>query len=258
MLKFVFWILLALNAVVFAYGRGYLGKLQGGEHEPARLHQQVAPDRLTLVPPAQALAAASAQPAAGQPGAQAAADQAVPGPAAAGSSVPASPAPGSTAPAAAAAQLVACTQVGTFGTSGARRFENRLAKLDLGQRQARIPVSAQDVTSYLVHIPPQGSKEAAERKATELRSKGVDNFFIMSGESPLKWAISLGVFKSETAAQALLASLGKQGVHSARIYPRGPQTTRFAYQFRDIDAGTRAKIAAIADAFDSAEVTDCR
>jgi len=241
-LKFVFWILVALNALVFAFGQGYLGTPKGNEHEPARLQGQLAADKLTLVPPGRAQqAAAAGAPAEGR----------------AAASAPAAPvAPAG--PAASAAAPVACTEVGTFGASAARRFETRLARLDLGEHQSRVEVQAQDVTSYLVHIPPLGSKEAAERKTAELRELGVTNSFIMSGDSPLKWAISLGVFKSEAAAQTLVASLNKQGVHSARIFPRGPQTTRFAYQFRGIDAATRARIAGIADAFDSAEVKTCR
>jgi cell division protein FtsN len=228
-LKVVFWILLGLNAVLFAYGQGLLGKFKGNEHEPARIRNQLAADKLTLVPAAQALAA--------------------------GVPAPAQPAE---APATAAQALLACTEVGTFGSAGARRFETRLARLELGEHQSRLTVPAQEVTSYLVHIPPLGSKEAAERKAAELRGLGVENLFVMSGDSPLKWAISLGVFKSQAGADALQAALARQGVHGARIYPRGPVTNRFAYRFRDIDAATRARIADIADAFDSAQVKDCR
>lgn len=239
MLKFVFWILVALNALVFAFGQGYLGKLQGNEREPARMQHQLAADKLTLVPPAQA-----------QPGGAGAAPDSETAVAPAAPAGPAAVATSATPPA-------ACAEVGSFGAAAARRFETRLAKLDLGQHQSRVEVQEQDVTSYLVHIPPLGSKEAAERKTAELRELGVTNSFIMSGDSPLKWAISLGVFKSEAMAQSLVASLNKQGVHSARIFLRGPQVTRFAYQFRGIDAATRAKVATLADAFDSAQVRAC-
>jgi cell division protein FtsN len=139
-----------------------------------------------------------------------------------------------------------------------KRFESRLASLNLGERQSRLAVLAQDVTSYLVNIPPQASKEAADRKAAELRELGVTNFFIMSGESPMKWAISLGVFKTESGAQTLLAQLNKQGVHSARITPRGPQATRYTYRFRDIEDDARERIVTVADAVSSAEVKNCR
>jgi hypothetical protein len=246
-LKFVFWILVGLNAVLFAYGRGYLGNVSGNEHEPARSRNQLATDKIKVVAPAEAQAAAAASRGEAAPDASAGAPPA---------EAPASAAPA--APALPKEALVACTEVGSFGTSEARRFETRLARLDLGERQSRRAIQAQDVTSYLVFVPPQASKEAADRKAAELRGLGVENFFIMSSDSPYKWAISLGVFKSEASAQAMVATLAKQGVHSARVAPRGPQATRFVYQFRDIDAATRSKIEGYAGRFDAAQVSACR
>jgi hypothetical protein len=243
-LRFVFWSLLLLNAALFAYAKGFLGNGKGTEEERARIKPQLEAARLTVLTNAQA-EAAKAAPAASA----AAADQA---------SAPATGAAAASAPAAAAANPLACIDVGTFSAGEARRFESRLAKLDLGERQSREAVQAQDVTSYLVNIPPQGSKEAADRKAGELRNLGVTNFFVMSGDSPMKYAISLGVFKTESGAQALLAQLNKQGVHTARITPRGPQATRYSYRFRDIEADTRERIVAVADAVSSAEANACR
>jgi hypothetical protein len=239
-LRFAFWSLLLLNAALFAYAQSYLGTSKGSEEERARIKPQLDPGKLVLLTNAQADAAkvAPTPPSANAP-AQAAAQASGPAPAA-------------------AAKALACLDVGTFSAGEAKRFESRLAALALGDRQSREAVQAQDVTSYLVNIPPQPSKDAAERKAAELRGLGVTNFFIMSGESPMKWAISLGVFKTESGAQTMLAQLNKQGVHSARITPRGPATTRYAYRFRDIEDDARERIASVADAVSSAEVKNCR
>jgi hypothetical protein len=244
-LRFVFWSLLFLNAIVFAYAKGLLGTNTASEEERARIKPQLEAARLTLLTNEQAEAAKPASAAAAEASAPAAAEAA---PAAA-------QAP---APAAAPAKALACIDVGTFSSGEARRFESRLASLDLGERQSRQAVQAQDVTSYLVNIPPQPSKDAADRKAAELRELGVTNFFIMQGESPLKWAISLGVFKTESGAQTLLAQLNKQGVHSARITPRGPQATRYTYRFHDLEEPARARIVTVADAVSAAEVKSCR
>ena len=245
MLRFVFWSLLLLNAALFAYAQGFLGSSKGSDEERARIKPQLAASRLTLLTNEQADAARAAP----------AADPAIAPATAAVEAGAAVPAPAKTE---APARPLACIDVGTFSGAESRRFESRLAALALGERQSRQAVPAQDVTSYLVNIPPQGSKDAADRKAAELRGLGVTNFFIMQGESPLKWAISLGVFKTETGAQTLLAQLNKQGVHSARITPRGPQSTRYAYRFRDVEAGTRDRIMAAADAVSSAETRNCR
>jgi hypothetical protein len=233
-LRIVFWSLLALNVALFAYAQSYFGTSKGSEEERARIKPQLEPGKLVLLTNAQADAA-----------------KAAPTPAAA-------PATDTPAAAAVPAKALACIDVGTFSAGEAKRFESRLARLELGERQSRQAVQAQDVTSYLVNIPPQASKDAADRKASELRELGLTNFFIMSGDSPMKWAISLGVFKTESGAQTLLAQLNKQGVHSARITPRGPQTTRYSYRFRDIEDDARERIVSVADAVSSAEVANCR
>jgi hypothetical protein len=237
-LRIVFWSLLVLNVALFAYAQSYFGTSKGSEEERARIKPQLEPGKLVLLTNAQADAT-----------------KAAPAPAAA----PATGTPAAASAAAAApAKALACIDVGTFSAGEAKRFESRLARLELGERQSRQAVQAQDVTSYLVNIPPQASKEAADRKASELRELGLTNFFIMSGDSPMKWAISLGVFKTESGAQTLLAQLNKQGVHSARITPRGPQTTRYSYRFRDIEDDARERIVSVADAVSSAEVKNCQ
>jgi hypothetical protein len=239
-LRIAFWSLLFLNVVLFAFAQGLLGTGKSNEHEPARLKRQFNTAKMTLLTRDQAEAAAkAAAPPAGAPAASAPASPAVAQP-------PAAPAP-----------AFACTEIGPLTTSDARRFEARLAALDLGDRQSREAVQAQDVTSWLVHLPSQGSKEAADRKAAELRDLGVTNFFIMQGDSPLKYAISLGVFKTESGAEALLAQLGKQGVHTARIAPRGPQTTHYVYRVRGLDAATRTRIEGYAERYDGADVKNC-
>jgi len=148
--------------------------------------------------------------------------------------------------------------VGNFLLADGRRFEAQVAALNLGDRQSRRNVAGQEVSSYMVYIPPQGNKEGAERKAGELKQLGVTNYFIMNESSPLRWGISLGVFKSETSAQSQLAMLNKQGVHSARIAPRYSASKQLAYQFRDLDAATRARLAEITKQFEEQELRSCK
>jgi hypothetical protein len=227
-LKFIFWSLLCINAVWLAYSQGMLGNFTGSEREPGRMKSQQSADKLVLVSAAQAQAALVVAPPVVK------AD-------------PETPAAGT-----------ACIEVGNLAAAEARRFEARVATLDLGERQTRTASPAIEATSHIVFIPPQGSKEAAERKAAELKSFGVTDYFIISDSSAMKWGISLGVFKSEAAAQGLLASLVKQGVHSARLTARGGQPAKVAFKFRAIDAQTKSKIDDIAGSFAAAETNDCK
>ena len=230
MLKFVFWLLAGVNLLVFAIGQGYLGSFRSETREPARLKNQLQATKLTLLTPEQATA----------PAAPPASEEAAP---------PAAAAP---------APSYACTEVGNFVLADGRRFEAQVAALDLGDRQSRRNVAGQDISSYMVYIPPQGSKEGADRKAGELKQLGVTNYFIMNESSPMRWGISLGVFKSESGAQTQLASLNKQGVHSARIAPRYSASKQLAYQFRDLDAATRARLEKIKTQFPEQELRSCK
>lgn len=231
MLKFIFWSLLAVNAALFAYGRGYLGHFSGNEREPARLANQLNANQLTIIPAEQAGHAPVA--AGGADAASAPADQAAPRP-------------------------LACVEIGSFVIADARRFEARLAALELGDRQSRRNLPGTEISSYIVHIPPLGSKEAADKKAAELRGLGVTNYFIMSDNTPMRWAISLGVFKSESAAQNQLAALVKQGVRSARVTPRMSGSKLLGFQFREVDAALKARLEQIRAGFPNAETRACK
>ena len=230
MLKFIFWTLLGLNAALFAYSQGLLGSFKASEREPARIKNQINTDKLLLqVPRTPGLAAAVLPP----PPAPVQIDE--------------TPAP---APVAAAAPaLIACTETGSFANAEGKRFERLAAVLALGERQSLQEVPVQEITSHMVMIPPLGSKEAADKKAAELKAQGVSNYFIMNDSTPTKWAISLGVFKSEAAAQTLMAALKKQGVTGARVAGRSTAATRLIYRFRDIDAETRGKLEVMAAKF---------
>ena len=226
MLKFIFFCLLAANVLLLAFGQGYLGHFSGNEREPARMKNQLNADQMVLLSPASAIAKAAA-------------------------SV-------TTAAAVAPAAVLACTEVGNFSQADARRFETAAEALQLGDRQSRHNVAGQDISSYIVFIPSQGSKEASERKTAELKQLGVTNFFVIPDNTPMRGAISLGVFKTEAAAQTLLASLVKQGVHSARVGPRYSASKLLAYQFRDLDAASKGRLDDITATFTGLETRRCK
>jgi hypothetical protein len=234
-LKFIFWSLLAVNAALFAYGQGYLGHFSGNEREPERLLKQLNADKLVIIPAEKANSAAAAT--------------------AATAAAAASNAAGA---AKAAPEALACVEIASFVLADARRFEAQLTPLNLGDRQSRHNLPGTEVSGYIVHIPPQGNKEAADKKAAELRGLGVSNYFIMSDNSPLRWGISLGVFKTEGAAQNQLAMLVKQGVRTARITPRMSGSKLLGYQFREVDAPLKAKLEQIRAGFPNTETRACK
>lgn len=237
MLKVFFGALLAANVALLGYGQGWFGDFDSEEHEPQRLKAQLNARQLTVIPAAKATALAAA-PATDAPAATPA------------------PAPATARPA--PAPLVACLEAGAFPAADARRFEAQLAALDLGERLTRRPAPGQDISSYMVMIPPSATRDAAEKKAADLRAKGLTNFYIIPDGQPQKNGISLGVFKAEAAAQTQLAALVKQGVTAARIAPRYSASKQVLFQFRDIDAATRTRLQRIAARFPEQPLRGCR
>lgn len=232
MLKFFFWALVCINGVLFAYGQGYLGTYKATEHEPERIRNQMATDKLQLLSAAAAARVATPE-------------------------TPPESAPASAPEAAPKSALLAC-QYGNFDAAEARRFENLIAPLKLGERQSQENVTVQEVSKHMVMIPPLASKDAADKKAAELKEQGVSNYFIMNEPGPTRWAISLGVFKSEAAAQTLLAALKKQGVAGAKIVARTSATSRVVFRLRDVDQETKATLDAAAAKFDDLDLHSCK
>ncbi|NRR34237.1 SPOR domain-containing protein [Oxalobacteraceae bacterium] len=259
MLKLIFWSLLAVNGALFAYGQGYLGHFSGSEHEPERLQGQLNAEQLRIVSPARASASAPAAASAQASAAAASAPSAAAAAASTAASAPvAASAPAPAKPVVKAVEALACYEIGNFALADARRFETQLQPLDLGERQARRQQPGTEISSYIVFIPPQGSKEGAEKKASELRQLDVSNYFIMPDPPAMRWAISLGVFKTEAAAQSLLASLVKQGVHSAKVAPRMSGGKLASFQFRDVDAALKNRLDKLRGAYPGIEARNCK
>jgi hypothetical protein len=69
-------------------------------------------------------------------------------------------------------------------------------------------------------MPPQKTKADADRKARELTKLGVTEFVLLTDPGEWRYAISLGIFRTDEAAQAFLAGLRKQGVRTATVARR--------------------------------------
>jgi hypothetical protein len=207
---------------------------QPAGHEPARLNNQLNPDKIRLLP-ASASASASA-----------------PAPAAT-TSQPATEAP---PPAAAAATTqTACLELGAFTAAEAARFEARIAALGLADRLSRREVPARP--SYMVMIPPLDSREAASQKTEELRGLGITDSFIIQDNSPRRWGIALGTFRTEEAAQTHLEAMNRRGVRIARITEVSTGPARIAFQLRGLDAVAEAQVSRARAEFPRQEAQTC-
>lgn len=196
-------VLLFANLLALSLWKGWLGgELHHGE--PERLSNQLNPDGIRLVgeePRAPARRAPVP----------------VQAPAVEGSKVEEVPAQEAVAP-------QACVIFSGLSGDQARELSARIAKAGSGFKLTEARGEAP--SSWWVHIPSQGSKDAADKKAAELRKLGITDLFIMQEAGPTQFAISLGLYKSELAASRQLDALKEKGVRSAQVLARGGGVSR--------------------------------
>jgi hypothetical protein len=149
----------------------------------------------------------------------------------------------------------ACMEWGSFAVADAPRAERALEPLALGTRLAQRRTV--EVASWWVYMPPQGSRQAALRKAAELKDLGIEEYFIVQDDGEYRWALSLGVFRTEEAAQTRLAALRTQGVRTARVGPRETVVPKVWLQVKSVDAPLQARLKEIARQVEGSELRDC-
>ena len=91
---------------------------------------------------------------------------------------------------------------------------------------------ALDGSSWWVNIPPQADRDAAVRRAEEVRGQGVGGAFVIREEGEHRNAVSLGLFKSDVSAQEFMRQLQAKGVKGARITVRSVPGTRHVLSMR--------------------------
>lgn len=148
-----------------------------------------------------------------------------------------------------------CMEWGSFTVADAPRAEMALEALALGPRLAQR--RTEETAGWWVFIPPQGTRAAAIRKAAELKALSIEEYFIVQEDGPYRWALSLGVFRNEDAAQARLAALRAQGVRSAQVAPRETVVPKVWLQVKNVDAPLQAKLKDTARTIEGSELREC-
>jgi hypothetical protein len=140
----------------------------------------------------------------------------------------------------AAAAPAACVEWGGFAGPAVAKAEAALAKLELPASQ--IDRAVIDAGGYWVYMPPLKTKAEIDRKVGELKALGITEFFVVQDAGPWKNAISLGIFRTEDAAQGYLAKLKERGVRSAIAARRENFLKQVAFYVREPSPATVAKL----------------
>ena len=226
-MRAIFLLLVAANLALFAWTRYYA--TPDGASDPEPLRRQVKPESIRLLAGAELAGLPMLKP---KPAPETAQIN------------PQSSASGS------------CAEWGAFSVAEAARAEQVLEPLALGARLSQR--RSEEKAGWWVFIPPQGNRPAALKKTAELKSLGIDDYFVLQDEGSMRWAVSLGVFSSEDAAKARLEALRAKGVRSAQTGERDTQVTKIWLQVRGADAALQAKLQGIAKGLPGTEIRECK
>ena len=237
-MRALFLLLVLANMIFFAWWRYFAPTDAAIDTTP--LARQIDADKLRVLrpgeQPAPASKSASASPQAPAP---LAAPQPVPQP----------------APAAALAELASCMEWGSFTLTDAPKAEKALEGLSLGSRLSQR--RTEELAAWWVFIPPQPNRQTAAKKAAELKSLGVDDYFVVGEDGPFRWAVSLGVFRTEDAARARLSALRSRGVRSAQIGPRETMVPKVWLQVKGVEPALKSSLEEIARSVEGSELRPC-
>lgn len=227
-MKILVWILLLANVVFFAVmqwgGGALLGDGQVAQAQPS-LHEE----KIRLLD---------------QPQSAPVPVRSVPVPVA--SAVPAS------VPVVTKPTNAVCMEWGEFSGADLARAENALASLQLGDKLSQRQV--EHTIGYWVYIPPLKDKAAVNQKIAQLKARGVAEYFVVQESGQWFNAISLGVFKTQEAAQKFTESLRAKDVRSAQIGERASKLKATVFVLNALDAAASSRLTALQKDFAGSEL----
>ncbi|MBR7747554.1 SPOR domain-containing protein [Undibacterium baiyunense] len=219
MLRFFFWALLIINAILLSFNFGLFDSMFENTREPLRMKAEKNPDKIKLLNANEAQDLIDAQTKKAEP-------------------------------------ILACLEVSGFTAAEGKSFDEKLKPLALAERLTRTELA--EVATNMVYLPSLGSKDAAEKKAAQLRKLGVTEFYIVQDQTPLRWGISLGVFKTPEAAKTHLANLAKKGLKEAKLAPRSVSAAKINYRLENLNEEEKQAIIQIKSAFPQIQSQACK
>lgn len=151
-------------------------------------------------------------------------------------------------------RLPACAEWGPIAPGDVDRAQEALNGVLPGLKAEQ--VSRTESSGWWVYVPPLPTRQAANQRVAELRRAGVTDLFIIPDDVKLRNAISLGVFRSEDAANGYLDTLRKRGVNDAVMTER-ERNARIYLQVQNVPPPLRQRIVDLKTAFLGSDVQDC-
>ncbi len=145
-----------------------------------------------------------------------------------------------------------CMEWGEFSGTDLARAENALAQMKLGDKLGQRTVEY--THGYWVYIPPFKTHAGRVKKIQQLKELGIADYFVVQEKGRWMNAISLGVFKTEEAANHYLGELGKKGVKSAKVGERASKLKFTVFVLKQMDAAGTTQLTALQKDYAGSEV----
>lgn len=149
-------------------------------------------------------------------------------------------------------KALSCAEWGEFSGVDLIRARQALAALNLGGKLTQRSVEHDH--GYWVYMPPLKTRAEVEKKIAQLKQRGVNDYFVVQEEGEWQNAISLGVFRTEEAAQKFLATLRTQQVRTARVGERVSKLRFTVFVMKGLNAGAMSKVEALRKQFSDSEL----
>jgi hypothetical protein len=159
------------------------------------------------------------------------------------------PAPESAPPAAAAPAV--CMEWGDFSGDEATRAGAALAALKPGD--ALTQRQAEHVIGYWVYLAPAKTAAGVRKHTAQLKALGVQDYSVIQSDDKWRNAISLGVFKTQKAAEDYQKTLTAKGVKSVEMGERTGKRAFTVFALKNPDAALTAKITALSRDYPGSE-----
>jgi len=145
-----------------------------------------------------------------------------------------------------------CLEWGEFSGADLKLASIALLALRLGNKLDKRQV--EQLIGYWVYIPPLDSKAAVSQKIEQLKTRGIEEYFIVQETGPWRNAISLGVFKTREAALNFLNVLRTKDVRTAQVGERAGRQKATIFILNGVGSATEAKLKSLQKDFPGSEL----
>ena len=147
-----------------------------------------------------------------------------------------------------------CLEWGLFAEQELVQARAALKPLKLGDSDISVRSVPAKASSYWVYIPPLKSRPEANKKVEELKALGIQDSFVMQDNNKWRYAVSLGVFSTQEAADKHLAELRAKNVKSAKSEPRTLEDDRSSMIIKAGGANIEAELVKLKQDFPATEL----